>query len=111
MQRDEDRTRLRHMLDSAEKALMLSQSRTRQDLDDDDLFSLAMTRLLEIIGEAAKAIGPEVRAAYPQIPWRQIAGVRDRLIHGYFNVDLDVVWSILEHDLPPLATQLRIALE
>jgi len=69
------------------------------------------TRLLEIIGEAAKAIGPEVREAYPQIPWRQIAGVRDRLIHGYFNVDLDVVWSILKQDLPPLVTQLRTVLE
>ena len=111
MPRDEDQTRLRRMLDSAEKAVMLSQSRNRQDLDNDDLFSLAMTRLLEIIGEAAKTIGPEVREAYPQIPWRQIAGVRDRLIHGYFNVDLDVVWSILKQDLPPLVTQLRTVLE
>ncbi len=64
--------------------------------------SLALVRLLEIIGEAAKGISEGLRQQYPEIPWKQIAGTRDRLIHGYFDVDLDIIWSIVAHDLPIL---------
>ena len=64
-------------------------------------------RLLEIIGEAAKQVTTETRTAHPEIPWREIAGTRDRLIHGYFDVDLDVVWSIATGDLPGLVESLE----
>ena len=107
MIRDEDHVRLMHMLDAAERAVGHSAGRTRHYLERDDLLCLALVRLIEIIGEAAKSVGPEVREMYPSVPWKQISGTRDRLIHGYFNVDLDVVWAILAEDLPPLIEELR----
>ena len=98
----EDLVRLRHMLDAARKAVDFSRGRTRDDLDSDEMLSLALVRLLEIIGEAAKRISEEFRQQYSEIPWNQISGTRDRLIHGYFDVDLDIIWSIVADDLPIL---------
>jgi len=65
---------------------------------------------LEIIGEAAKNVSPETRQRHPKIPWKEIGGTRDRLIHGYFDVDWDILWPILTVDLPPLITELEHAL-
>lgn len=62
----------------------------------------AVIRQIEIIGEAVKQLSATMTQAEPQVPWRQIAGTRDRLIHGYFSVDLDAVWAMVEHDLPTL---------
>lgn len=62
----------------------------------------AVIRQIEIIGEAVKRLGDETKNAEPEVPWRLIAGTRDRLIHGYFQVDLAAVWSMVEHDLDPL---------
>jgi uncharacterized protein with HEPN domain len=91
--------RLRHMLDAARKVMAFAQGRSRADLDIDEMLALALVRLLAILGEAAKRIPEAIRETHPQIPWRQMAGTRDRLIHGYFDVDLDVVWQIITHDL------------
>jgi len=71
------------------------------------MLALALVRILEIVGEAARFVPNEFRDSHPEIPWREIAGTRNRLIHGYFAVDLDIVWSIIENDLPLLAAQLR----
>jgi uncharacterized protein with HEPN domain len=108
MTRHDDAARLRHMLDHARKAVRLAQGRTRADLDTDELFSLAMTRLLEIIGEAATRVSPAARDRYPQIPWLSIAGMRNRLIHGYDVVDCDILWRVLQEDLPALIQELEI---
>lgn len=97
-----DLVRLRHMLETARKAVNFSQGRKRADLDQDELFSLAMVRLVEVIGEAANGISHETKQQLPQIPWIQISGTRNRLIHGYFDVDLDIVWNILSRDIPQL---------
>jgi uncharacterized protein with HEPN domain len=67
--------------------------------------------LLEIIGEASKSISDETREQHPEIPWRAIAGTRDRLIHAYFSVDLDIVWSIIRNDLPSLVQNLKNMLD
>ncbi len=107
---NEDAVRLRHMLDAAKRAIDFMQGRARSDLESDEQLSLAVVRLLEILGEAAKNVSEDLRKDYPDIPWRQIAGTRDRLIHGYFDVDLDIVWQIISVDLPVLATQLEKAL-
>ncbi len=68
---------------------------------------MAATRLVEIVGEAAAKISPEIQAKYPSIPWSQIIGMRNRLIHGYDAVDLDVLWDTLEVDLPSLIAELN----
>ena len=102
-----DVIRLRHMLDAAQKAVEFTKGRTRVDLDTDEKLSLAIVRLLEMLGEAAKAVSEETRRQAPDIVWKQVAGTRDRLIHSYFDVDLNIVWEIVTQDLPPLVTALE----
>lgn len=81
--------------------------RKRADLDQDRLLNLALVRLLEIIGEAANRVPEEQRAELPQIPWPQIVSLRNRLIHGYDEVDFDILWQMVVHDLPPLIEALE----
>jgi len=110
MSRHEQSARLRHMLKHAREAVAISEGRTRADLDEDRLFNLALVRLLEIIGEAASRVPVEEQKNYPNIPWSEIVGLRNRLIHGYDVVDFDVVWQIITRDLPPLVTTLEAAI-
>ena len=99
------------MLDHAREAIVLVQDKTRSDLDSDRVLNLALVRLLEIVGEAANRVSKEEQALYPRIPWPQIIGLRNRLIHGYDAVDNDILWQILVHDLPALVTALEAILE
>jgi uncharacterized protein with HEPN domain len=71
------------------------------------MLELALTRLLEIIGEAANRVSEDMQQQHPEIPWRQIVGLRHRLIHGYDAVDLDILWDIVRYDLPPLIAALE----
>lgn len=103
----EDRVRLGHMLEAAQRAQEFVRGRKRQDLNKDEQLAFALVKLLEIIGEAAHNVSDETQQKSPQIPWREIADTRNRLIHGYFDVDLDIVWQILEQDLPPLIAELE----
>jgi uncharacterized protein with HEPN domain len=99
--------RLRHMLDHAREAIALAEGRARADLDSDRLLELALVRLLEIVGEAASRVPEEERALHPAIPWIQMVGLRNRLIHGYDAVDNDILWQIVVLDLPPLVAALE----
>jgi len=74
----------------------------RADLDTDRKLNLSLVRLLEILGEAANRVSAEDQRRYPQIPWAQLISLRNRLIHGYDQVDFDILWQILTQDLPPL---------
>jgi uncharacterized protein with HEPN domain len=103
----DDATRVRHILDAANRARNLLEGHSRQDLDSDDVLGLALVRLLEILGEAARGVSPELRTRYPAIPWHQLVSTRNRMIHAYFSVDMDIVWSIIEGDLPSLIHQLE----
>ena len=87
--------------------MKFAEDRTRAELDTNSMLALSIVRLLEIIGEAAKNVSEDLRRASPQIPWKQIAGTRDRLVHGYFDVDLDIVWAIVSGDLPTLIAELE----
>lgn len=107
MQNEQDIVRLRHMLDAAKKIVEYTASIQRDDLNRDEKLALALVRLLEIIGEAARAVSTSFRREHPQIPWREIAGTRDRLIHGYYDIDFDVVWQIISGDIPPLVTAIE----
>ncbi|MBI5197642.1 MAG: DUF86 domain-containing protein [Nitrospirae bacterium] len=101
MTRHESMVRLRHMLDHAREAVEMVKGRVRSDLDTDRQLNLSLVRLLEIIGEAASRVPREECDRYPDIPWSDIVGLRNRLIHGYDDVDFDILWQILTDDLPP----------
>ena len=107
--KDEDR--LRHMLDAAETVLKFTAEKKRSDLDTDEKLALALVRLLEVIGEAARHVSEETCRRFPEIPWKEIAGTRDRLVHGNFDVDLEIVWQITTGDLPPLIRELKKTLK
>jgi len=103
----EDEVRLRHMLDATSTAVEFTRNRRRKDLEDGQQLSLAIARLLEIIGEAASSVSEGFKQEHPDIPWRAMIGTRNRLVHGYFDVDLDIIWNIITQDLPPLVAPLR----
>jgi uncharacterized protein with HEPN domain len=107
MSRRDVSVRLRHMLDHAREAVGMARDRSRADLEADRQFNLALVRLLEVVGEAASRMTPEDCALYPDIPWARIVGLRNRLIHGYDDVDFDILWQITTQDLPPLIAALE----
>jgi uncharacterized protein with HEPN domain len=107
MPHHEDDVRIRHMLDSAREAVALMQGKKRGDLDSDRVLGLALARLLEIIGEAAACVSEGMRKRIPAVPWTSIVGLRNRLIHGYDSVDMDIIWTIIHDDLPALVAVLE----
>jgi uncharacterized protein with HEPN domain len=101
-----DESRLKHMLDAARAALAFTAGRTRADLSADLMLQFALVRALEIVGEAAARMSEPTRTAHPEIPWTAIIGMRNRLVHGYFDVDLEIVWRTTTESLPPLIASL-----
>jgi uncharacterized protein with HEPN domain len=97
------------MLDAAREAGTLVAGRSRSDYDEDRTLRLALVRLLEVVGEAASRIPLDFREEHPEIPWFGVVGLRNRLIHGYDEVDYDIVWQILAEDIPALVVALEDA--
>ena len=110
MSRRDDTVPMRHMLDYAREVITMVHDRTRQDLDTDRMFQLALTRLIEVIGEAATRVTAAGCARYPEIPWPKIVSTRNRIIHGYDAVDYGVVWDIATIEIPVLVVALERAL-
>jgi uncharacterized protein with HEPN domain len=104
---EDDKIRLQHMLEAAQAALAFMQGESRESLDKDLKLSLAVVKAIEIIGEAASRVSKEYREQTSQIPWSGIVGMRNILIHAYFDVDLDEVWRTVTTDLPPLIAELE----
>jgi uncharacterized protein with HEPN domain len=104
--RKDDLIRLFHMLDAAQEALSFIEGKTRTDLNTNRMLVLSFVKDIEIIGEAAAKISQETISQLPQIPWAQIIGMRNRLIHAYFEVDLDVLWETAIEDIPSLIEEL-----
>lgn len=102
-----DLIRLRHMVDSAREALGFIEGRSRSDLNTDRMLSLSLVKSVEIVGEAAYQISDEMKARYPQIPWQDIMGMRHRLVHAYYAINLNILWTTVTKDLPPLVDQLE----
>jgi uncharacterized protein with HEPN domain len=100
MQRDE--AYLLDILIAARKALQFLEGMTRQAFAQSELHQNAVIRPLEIIGEAARQVSRKTRDAHPEIPWEQMIGMRNRLIHEYFRVNLATVWETVQSDLPSL---------
>jgi uncharacterized protein with HEPN domain len=95
---------LRDILDAIDKAQRFVEGVSFESFKANDEKVYAVIRALEIIGEATKSIPKAERERYPQIPWQAVAGMRDKLIHGYFTVNLTRVWETVQRDLPPLRT-------
>jgi len=110
MSRRDDSVPMRHMLDHAREAVAMVSGRSRRELDTDRMLQLALTRLVEIIGEAAKRVTPDGRGRFPDIPWQDAINTRNRFIHGYDTVDYDIVWKIATQELPVLIAALERAL-
>ena len=106
MSRHDDTLSPRQMRDYVAEAVALARARTRAELDADRVFALALLKLVEIVGEAAGRISESTRAAHPEIPWREIIGMRHHLVHGYDAVDYDILWTVATEDFPPVAQQI-----
>jgi len=107
----QDLIRLQHMLDAVRKAMRLAEGQDRSALDDeDDPLADALVRLVSVIGEASNQLSESTRSQLADVPWPDVIGMRHRLIHAYFDVDLDILWATVQHSLPPLAEYLEAAL-
>jgi uncharacterized protein with HEPN domain len=107
MRSPEDDVLLRDMLDHARRAVDAVARRSRADLDADPILAAALERFIEVTGEAASKITEATRSELPQVPWREIIGMRNRLVHGYAAVDHDIVWDVVAADLPALVATLE----
>lgn len=107
----EDIVRLRHRREAIEDASAFIAGRARGDLDSDKMLRFALVRCIEIVGEAAARLGEATRGNTSGIPWAAIVGMRNRLVHAYFDVDTEIVWKTVTIELPALAVQLRPLLQ
>ncbi len=106
----DDEVRLRHMLDAACEALSFARGRERDDLDLDRQFVLALIKDIEIVGEAATQVTAPTRRELREMPWERIVGMRNRLVHAYFDINLDILWETVRKDLPDLIAILELAI-
>ncbi|HIH44511.1 MAG TPA: DUF86 domain-containing protein [Candidatus Methanoperedenaceae archaeon] len=96
-----------HILEEIEFLEKVCMDLEFEDLKQDEVLKRAITRSLEIIGEAAKNISDDLKDKHPEIEWRKIAGLRDKLVHAYFGIDWDIVWDVLKNRLSGMRESLR----
>jgi uncharacterized protein with HEPN domain len=96
------------MLIAARDAMSFLEGVSAEEFAGSRIHQQAVTKALETIGEAAVRVSEPTRAAHPEVPWREIIGMRHRLVHGYFEIDLDKVWDTVRNDLPPLIAKLEL---
>jgi uncharacterized protein with HEPN domain len=106
----DDAIRLRHMLDAGREALSFVAGKPRAELDHNRMLALSLVKSIEIIGEAASRVSHDCRAQCNEIPWPDIVAMRNRLIHAYFDINLDIVWHTVTEELPSLVAVLEKAL-
>lgn len=98
---------VRHIIDATKKAISFTENRSRENIKSDEMLALSLIRLLEIVGEAAGQVSQDFKDQHSNIPWAKMIALRNRLIHGYFNINLDIVWDTVKNDLPPLLVALE----
>jgi uncharacterized protein with HEPN domain len=96
-----------HMLDMARKAVSKTRSLSREAYDADENLRLALTHLIQVIGEAARQVSRDFTDAHPDVPWANIVGMRHKVVHDYLGVDEDIVWQVVTEDLPKLVAALE----
>lgn len=106
--RVEDAIRIRHMIDAAELALEFVGGRARADLDRDNMLRFALVQAIQVVGEAASKVSPECCLDLPAVPWLAIRGMRNRLVHAYFDIETDLLWATVQKDLPDLLAHLNV---
>jgi len=111
MSRHDPFVRFHHMLDYAREPLEMAGEKTSAELEKNRQLGLALIHLVELIGEAASQVPRDIQTQYPQIPWPEIIGTRNRLIHGYDYVDYDILFDTIKNDLPPLIEALADILQ
>ena len=105
-----DSIRLKHMLEAAHICLQFVDGKKQVDFENDKMLCFAVVRALEIFGEAASHVSKSFQEKHPTIQWRAITGMRNRLIHAYFDIDYDIVWRALTHEIPKLIPELELLL-
>ena len=102
---------IKHIMESIENIESFSKGLSKNKFEKDRLKQSAIIREIEIIGEAVKNLPIEFTVKYPYVEWSKIAGTRDKIIHHYFGIDLDIIWDIIKHDLPDLKKEIKKILE
>lgn len=103
---NEDAVYVQHILDAINRIESYTEDVDHQKFQEDPMMQDAVIRQLEIIGEATKRMSGETRNRYDEVPWQDIAGMRDKLIHGYFGVDIEIIWNTITDEIPVLKDQL-----
>ena len=111
MSRRDPLVAVQQMRDNAMRVLTATDSRSRSDLDDDELLEAALIRWTEVLGEAARRVPEEFRVRYPHVPWQDTTDLRNVLIHGYDTIDLDQLWLIIREHLPLMMQQLQAIID
>lgn len=107
----DDRIRFRHIVEALNSAIRFTEGRRREDLDRDEMLSFALLHAMQIVGEAATKISPDTRDQYPRIPWAVIIGMRHRLVHAYFDINHDIMWTTATEAAPELLAQIKTLLD
>jgi uncharacterized protein with HEPN domain len=103
----DDRVRLRHIADALSAAIRFTQGRSREHLEEDEMFAFALLHAIQIAGEAASKVSAEIRDQNPQIPWELVTGMRHRLVHTYFDINHDILWTTATKSVPELLAQVH----
>ncbi len=107
---DSDETRLRHIVEAGLEATEHLEDQNLDDLGKNRLLQHGLVRCIEIVGEAASRLTPEFRSAHPEILWVDMISMRNRVVHAYFDIDLEIVWRTVAEDLPQLIQQVQTLL-
>ena len=98
---------MRHLIDALNSAIRFARGRDRKDLDSDEMLLFALVRAVEVAGEAASRVSPETRAELTELPWDSMIGMRNRLVHAYFDINHDILWTTVTEAAPPLVERIR----